>query len=106
MCNSQDSRLAERACVFYISTGSERFFYILDRRLGDETLAGEKLGRDCLRMLVRHHPTREINLQLLLIKLLLLAMLRCEYSKSAGGGCSYLGCLRENFPRLLKNVIK
>ena len=46
MCNSQDSRLAERVCVFYISTGSERFFYILDRRLGDETLAGEKLGRD------------------------------------------------------------
>ena len=31
------------------------------------------------------HPTREINLQLLLIKLLLLDMLRREYSKSAGG---------------------
>ena len=70
---------------FYISTWSERFFYILDRHLGDETLAGEKLGRDCLRMLVCQHPTREINLQLLLIKLLLLDMLRCEYSKSAGG---------------------
>ena len=69
------------------------------------------------------HPTREINLQLLLIKLLLLGMLRCEYSKSAGGtvltSAVFAGTVcsrfrnsysflksRENFPRLLKNDIK
>ena len=69
------------------------------------------------------HPTREINLQLLLIKLLLLGMLRCEYSKSAGGtvlaSTVFAGTVcsrfrnsysflksRENFPRLLKNDIK
>ena len=54
---------------------------------------------------MRHHPTREINLQLLLIKLLLLDMLRCGYSKSGVGPFLPRLSSRELFIRGLGNLI-